>query len=208
MTERKPTLDWDDEDGMKETATYRDLTLTVEQDLSTGFSPREWDNLTEMVCDHRDYNLGDRRLNAQEEEALNRGGWNLLVRYLRLVRGAVVVLPLWLYDHSGISISTGRVDYWDSGQVGFAMVTKERIEYLGAPPESAERQARAEIKEYDSYLRGDVYGYTVTDADENVIDSCWGFIGYPDGLNEAKLEAEATAFAQFPIPAERESVGI
>ena len=34
-------------------------------------------------------------------------------------------LPLWLYDHSGISMSTGRVDKFDSSLVGIIFVEKE-----------------------------------------------------------------------------------
>lgn len=43
-----------------------------------------------------------------------------------------VILPLWLYDHSGITMSVGSggggnpfADRWDSGCVGFAAVTKQ-----------------------------------------------------------------------------------
>ena len=38
-----------------------------------------------------------------------------------------VILPLYLFDHSGISISTGSFhDPWDSGQVGFIYASKEK----------------------------------------------------------------------------------
>lgn len=48
---------------------------------------------------------------------------------MQALRAFAVVLPLWLYDHTGITISVGeRVypynDRWDSGQVGFIALTK------------------------------------------------------------------------------------
>lgn len=41
-------------------------------------------------------------------------------------------LPLWLYDHSGLSISCGDrtgqfADEWDSGQLGWAFITKKSV---------------------------------------------------------------------------------
>lgn len=50
---------------------------------------------------------------------------------MKALRAFAVVMPIWLYDHSGITISTGeRVypynDQWDSGQVGFAALTKQK----------------------------------------------------------------------------------
>ena len=50
---------------------------------------------------------------------------------------------------------------------------------------------QAEVKEYDYYLRGEVYGYEIT-KDGKDIDSCWGFIGDPEDymIPQAKKIAE------------------
>lgn len=178
-------------------------------------SPREWDNITKMICWHRKYNLGDRHnFDDSQEFAANLAG-NLLtskdlfsiahsgqVQCLRLqevfehkeINGQLIgphyelqvlgrtltggveylstgwrctkdlefitsggesledfvdglntrnllqildasdkvaILPLYLYDHSGISMSTGsfigRAPHaeWDSGCVGFIYLEKE-----------------------------------------------------------------------------------
>jgi hypothetical protein len=34
-----------------------------------------------------------------------------------------------------------------------------------------------ELSEYDDYLTGDVYGYTLHDIQEDSENSCWGFRG-------------------------------
>jgi hypothetical protein len=39
------------------------------------------------------------------------------------------------------------------------------------------KDAKAPIETIRAFLDGDVYGFTVEDADGDVLDSCWGFIG-------------------------------
>ena len=90
------------------------------------------------------------------------------------------------YDHSGLSISTGcgypYDDKWDSGVIGFIYITEERLqaEFAG-DKEKATTALEAEIKEVDSWLTGQVYGFVITgtdtDGNEYDIDSCWGFYG-------------------------------
>jgi hypothetical protein len=106
---------------------------------------------------------------------------------------AAVVLPLYLYDHSGITMNTaGFACKWDSGQVGFIYATKEKIrEVFGWKRLTKKRLQQiqdildGEVKTYDQYLTGDVYGYTIEKNGEH-IDSCWGYYGQEDCLNEAK----------------------
>jgi hypothetical protein len=61
------------------------------------------------------------------------------------------------------------------------------------------RQDRAragDVKEYDSYLRGEVYGYVV-DPNGPDEDACWGFVGDIDYCKEAANEsAECAAQAR------------
>ena len=83
-----------------------------------------------------------------------------------------VSLPLHLYDHSGITMSTGSFnDPWDSGQVGFIYVTHERLkkeyeveELSGEKLEQAEEALRAEVRTYDDYLTGAVIGFIAEQA--------------------------------------------
>lgn len=109
--------------------------------------------------------------------------------------GIAIIRDLSLYDHSGITIFAGAPTCrWDSGQVGWQYITDEALqsEWKG-DRDAALRYMDATLKEYDDYLRGNVYGFTVekgtlgetTFADgttEPTIrwdseDSCWGFIG-------------------------------
>jgi hypothetical protein len=105
-----------------------------------------------------------------------------------------ILLPLYLYDHSGITISTRPFSCpWDSGQVGWTYCTPQMIRenwmkkrITKALREKAENLLRAEVETYDQYLRGDVYGYRVIDPSGKEVDSCWGFFGEKYCMEEAK----------------------
>lgn len=135
-------------------------------------------------------------------------------------------LPLWLYDHSGITMSCGARAYpyndrWDSGQVGWIVALKKTImeetadyvldengkrirvehQHEGYPTtwsyktepltDETWRKRAVDVMEsdvgiYDQYLTGDVFGFTLYEADPPADEdepeweethSCWGFYG-------------------------------
>lgn len=111
-------------------------------------------------------------------------------------RGAqkVISLPLYLYDHSGLSMRTGSFhNRFDSGQVGYIYIERAKIlaEYGGirlttALRKRAEKMLRNEVASYDCYLRGDIVGYQITARNGKDLDSCWGFDDPAHALAEAK----------------------
>lgn len=123
------------------------------------------------------------------------------------------LLPLYLYDHSGITMNTsGYHCPWDSGQVGWIYISKEKIrkEYkvkrISKKLMEKVRQALIqEVETYDEYLRGEIYGYEVLDADGEHLDSCWGFYGYEVKeedwyvLQEARAAADYAEKKKFPL---------
>ena len=141
--------------------------------------PRTWDNLGTMLCCNRRYRLGDCNSNEETEEALielcrkygktdeeiDEMTFSDEVRFL-LNQENICSLPLWIYDHSGISMSTGAVDQWDSSFVGLIYVEKENfIECVGYEPDDWKAEAtkilREEISTYDDYLQGNIYAYYI-----------------------------------------------
>lgn len=88
----------------------------------------------------------------------------------------VTILPLYLYDHSGISMSTGSFigravhAEWDSGQVGWIYA------YNNDNETNLEQRLKNEVEIYSSYIEGEVYGYELYENDD-LIDSCYGFYG-------------------------------
>jgi hypothetical protein len=157
------------------------LKLEIVQDEDPQ-SPRvEMDNLGTIVCFHRKYKLGDKT----DLPSTAFDGWADMKAHLIEQLEAEVVLPLYLLDHSGLSLSTSDFnDKWDSGQVGFIYATRAAILSQYFRKRITDRlRARvklalqAEVAVYAQYLEGDVWGFMVKDEDGEVVDSCWGFYG-------------------------------
>lgn len=152
-------------------------------------SPRDWDNFGTMVCFHNNYSLGDEtNLNSDSFNS-----WEELQEYLIKELKAVIVLPLSLYDHSGISMKVGSFNCkWDSGQVGFIYCTKEEIKAEGISKKRAEEILKAEVETYNQYLTGEVYTVVEEcfDLDKNQIDyNCiGGYFGYEYALKELEVK--------------------
>jgi len=85
-------------------------------------------------------------------------------------------LPLFLYDHSGITMNTRPFSCpWDSGQVGFIYLSHARANAELGGPEftgqdrawNADKERRVievltcEVTTYNQYITGNVYGFTV-----------------------------------------------
>lgn len=92
-------------------------------------------------------------------------------------------------DHSGLTISTSPFSCrFDSGQVGWAYVTKESALLMGwTEPFTVdfEEVIKSEVEEYDRYLTGSVYGFVIEGTDGDVIDSCWSIF---DTLDEVRKQ--------------------
>lgn len=116
----------------------------------------------------------------------------------RLEANGLVILPLYLYDHGGITMNTSGFSCpWDSGQVGYIYATPAKVLEEWGDGEDAKDKAKqcleGEVKVYDQFLRGDVYGYRIEDEEGNDLDSCWGFYGMDDVKEQALEAAKAIA---------------
>jgi hypothetical protein len=141
-------------------------------------NPRAWDQLGTMACIHRRYTLGDEhKLTVEEVQSIEETG--------KYGEESVICLPLYLYDHSGLTISTKPFSCpWDSGKVGIIFVTHKKIKdsfkwsrITKARIEQIKQYLVNEVKEYDSFLTGAVYGYTLFDGKGEIVDSCGGHYG-------------------------------
>jgi hypothetical protein len=113
----------------------------------------------------------------------------------KIIDRKYIILELYIYDHGGITMRSGPFSCpWDSGQVGVMVMTKEqaRQEYSG-PDYIAKATAymEGEIKEYDAYLTGDVFGWQIYDPEDNFVDSCFGYYGYERNIEYVMSEVKA-----------------
>lgn len=166
------------------------ITVEVEQDSDPTNPAKDWDMVGSMVLNSRcRYNFGHETADGDEIQAIINDPNN-------------IVLPVYMYDHSGITINTtGFSCPWDSGQVGIIYCTKEKAVYEFGKKlytkkvrEAAMRCMQGEVESVDDYLTGNVWGYRVLDADGEVLDSCWGFVG-----DEKYCREEGESMAEWHI---------
>lgn len=190
----------------------RGLRLVVDYDHDPINPRKDYDHAATMVCFHGRYNLGDDHdynnpdhaiedICGLDTDDLERDDFDATEA---LNAAPIYWLPLYLYDHSGITMNTtGFSCPWDSGQVGIIYVTKEQAdkEWPLQDGETEDQRKerilnylRGEVAEYDQYLTGDVYFYRIEsidpdeDGDFEYHDSCHGFYG-DDAAREAGREA-------------------
>ncbi len=158
---------------------HKTYTIKIYQDDSP-ISPREDDNLGTIIYWHRNYNLGEidgRKDNIDPHEFVAQ----------KRKEGAVI-LPVYLYDHSGITINTtGFSCQWDSGQVGWIFADKDAIRkwyQIKNITQKIRERVRDhlvnELETFDKYIRGDMCGFG------SHIDSCWGFYDEKDCMEHAE----------------------
>lgn len=180
------------------------LILKIVHD-SDPLNPRvDYDEASVMVCDHGCYALGDKDGHEKACEAIRacaayQESWEDeesddyldfshgpdLYQGMIRCQDEIVFRCLFLYDHSGITMSTSPFSCrWDSGQVGFAFMDEARMkatymvdEVTHEIRERARSLIDSEVKVYDDYLTGNCWGFIIEDQDGDVLDSCWGFLG-------------------------------
>lgn len=157
----------------------RKLRLVIEQDKFPE-DPRSWDNLGTMLCCHREYQFGDCNSNRETEEQLaeicrkygksdeeiDEMTFAEEVRFI-LDQDNVCGLPLYIIDHSGISMQTYRFDAWDSSFVGLIFVEKDFYLAQSCLKDEDDWKAKAketlksEVETYSDFLEGNVYMWTL-----------------------------------------------
>ena len=182
------------DDDVIETIEYKGYGVQVKYDMNAS-SPREegMSMVGKMVCFHRKYDLADKEHDLKTEDFK---GWEDMRLYLIREEGALVILPVLMYEHSSVALSTSRTypfnDRWDAGQVGWIYANEKTIgETFGFKlPLSDEHQERVvkaleiEVEEYGHYLNGDMVGFSVAEKvddeweDVDWENGCWGFIGH------------------------------
>lgn len=120
--------------------------------------------------------------------------------YDKILDKNYVMLPVGLYDHSGISMYTGVTRGWDNSNVGYIYMSYQAawINFGVVPGRKARTKAwqermvasmKSSVEEYDKYLTGDVWGVCYDtfnniaeegdepEWEEDEQDNCWGFFG-------------------------------
>lgn len=163
------------DDTLAERYLYNGHVVEIHYDTDP-MDPRENDNVGTMVCWHPRHNLGD--VDGRKEYGTGEG-FEEWANELEGDDRIAAMLPLYLYDHGGITMSTSRGGWpfncpWDCGQVGCIYVTRKTV--FHESPHKGRRMTAAnrkwaedflvgEVEEYDQYLTGQVYGFVTYKAE-------------------------------------------
>jgi hypothetical protein len=178
----------------------------LREDDLTIFNPREFDNLTTMICWSSDYNLGDEhsfkcpfeflndlasRVDSYRAEIIEQGYIDEHIGYeeacksfIKIIEKEYTILPLYLYNHSGLKISLNEFTCkWDSGQCGYVYIKNNEV------VSGTLEDIKIEVEAYNNYLEGDVYRFVIDEYCDGEYmgeyDGCGGFFGndiYKNGM--------------------------
>ena len=143
-------------------------------------SPRLDDNVATILTWERNYNSPDENDDTFEEFAEKHGvdvskGCNLDSVMEAMRKEGYYVVPVYTLHHgvSHYSIDDFN-DPWDSGVAGIAFCKKQK----GLPDDDdyLRRIIEDEIKEYDAWVTGEVYGIMLLDKNEGVLDQTTNWV--------------------------------
>ena len=148
---------------------------------------RDFDPFGTMICWHRRYDLGDPHSFGSPGEFDS-----------EMETRPHIKLPVYLYDHSGLTVSTTPFSCpWDSGQIGWIFIEEIKLSAeLSKSTRGSDVQAAAEAllgaeaTEYDQYLTGDVWSARIENRAGDILDSCGGFSGSGYAISEGRKMLE------------------
>lgn len=160
---------------------HDNLSLKISIDEFPMHPRHDFDNLTQIYALHKRYAFSEIKLDNS-----NCNSWTDEYKLICKAFDIALILPLYLYDHSGLTIATEPFSCrWDSGQLGYIFITKDNLRKSFSCKRithnilsKAKESLNAEIKIFDLYLRGEVYIVEVMDDSKNVLDSCGSIYGH------------------------------
>lgn len=186
-----PMEDWD---MLMKYYTWENRYIPMQKGASEFSSPEAWYNSI----------MGEDAFYKQKEKSQENNRSAVGFAYdlcANLDKKGIYALPILKYEHGLVKYYIGdSVDRWDGGVVGFAWRDKKELckEYgvkklsQKLKTETIEKVVESELKAYTNFANGEVYGFELYSREdgEDVIDSCYGFIGYDstDDLFKAVLE--------------------
>ena len=143
-------------------------------------SPRNDTNVATILTWERDYDSPDENNNTFEEFAEKHGvdvsqKWNLDSVMDAMREEGYYVVPVYALHHSVSHYSTHDFhDPWDSGVAGIAFCKKQK----GLPDDDDYLRTiiDQEIKEYDAWVNGEIYGVARLDKTADIVDETTGWL--------------------------------
>jgi len=127
-------------------------------------NPRYWNPIGTIIYNHPKYILGDYQIDKE-----NYSSWqDVLEKEILDVSenpASIIYLPIYLLDHSSISISTSDFNNpWDSGQVGYIYMERTPL-HQDKSDIQLKQILKSEISDFNKYLQGDCYGFELIESE-------------------------------------------
>jgi hypothetical protein len=175
---------------------YKGYTIKIHPD-NDAENPREWGNIGKIVAlrEHLTHECNDNLKDVS-------------IAYACIKRYNAVFLPIFI-GQAGIYTDIGKMvvqklqvlntDFDDhdmffevaNNQIGIIFVDSDEIaEVYGS--DNVENRAKAleclvsQIDIYNKWRNGEVVGFTVENAEGDIVDSCWGFYSVEEAIEAAK----------------------
>jgi hypothetical protein len=150
----------------------------------------EFDCPIKLFLQHRRYNLGHKHnVNFRDFDNANE-----LLEYLKTEYSYKYWFPVYMYEHSGISLSISPFSCrFDSGTIGFAATNERTTE------NEAIELIKRELTMYNAYLNGEVWSYQIIEqttcpccemTKKETIEYVGGFYDEYEAEKEAKKHIE------------------
>lgn len=190
------------------TTETKKLELSIWYDRDFSDNPlTDWGHKVTVTYSSNRYILGNEEVSDHAEHIMELLGYGevyqdklyskygdtkeLLLHLIEMMnKKGYVAMPVYVYIHSGITLSTSPFSCsWDSGLSGVIYIKKEdyKKEFQVNRVKSTviENWLSGLLESYNDCMNGNVYGFSVIDEDGEYTDSCGGFIGYDYANNMA-----------------------
>ncbi len=156
--------------------------VTIEQDQDP-LNPMDEDGQWKL------YSFSRKHVNYEDPETLGLGDLGLDGRPVvrnpglrrKLERGLAFFVSY--YEHGGCAwsrLGKGPQCPFDSVRIAGLLIWEDPASNMGAKTfEDRAKDADAFLESYTAWCNGEAYGYSIEDPEEEVEDSCWGFLA-PD----------------------------
>lgn len=176
--------------------------LDITQDFGAD-NPVEWENLGTFLTWENQYSSPNQNDYSSPEEFVNEflgeDKWEEIhdkhdntIDFVNDIqkhfdRKGYIVYPISKFEHTEVKYFIGVGSGFDSGVVGFAIVSKDEVRKIYNTKQVSKDKVKKDFEQslelYTDYANGYVFGFTLMDMNQNEIDSCLGFYGFDHNTN-------------------------
>lgn len=160
-------------------------------------NPMEWEQLGTILTWEDSYESPCRNDYSSPEEFVDdylgedsyekiENNSNSLVDFMKDIQNkfdkkGYLIYPVTRFEHSLVEYYIGLGGGFDSGLIGFAIVSKDEVRQMYNTKDIYKSTVQADFSQqleiYTDYVNGEVYRFSLMDMEQNVIDNCSGFYG-------------------------------